>query len=219
MNQCFGVKLSLVTASITLGVTALIANPVQAATITLLEDTFEAETLGLGKTDLTNWTTTRGNVDVIGQDASGAQSFNFKPGNGMYLDLGGYLGGTLVSKQIFDFEVGDKIELSFDWLGSNGNGNSANVKFDIGNLYSEIFTTSQTPATITRLIDVSTATSSRLVFEEIDSDRQGLLLDNVSLRVVRSETQNVPEPITGLVIAAGMSGVALRRAKSKKLNH
>jgi hypothetical protein len=40
--------------------------------------------------------------------------------------------------------------------------------------------------------------------------------DNFRLTTDNQSTQDVPEPITGLVLAAGMGGAALRGAKSKK---
>jgi hypothetical protein len=49
-------------------------------------------------------------------------------------------------------------------------------------------------------------------FGNNDSSR----FDTGSFLVRSAEVQDVPEPITGLVVAAGMGGAALRRAKNKK---
>lgn len=191
-----------------------------AAAATLLEDNFDPENSGtptLNYFGLANWDVTDGSVDLIGNG-----SFDFFPGNGLYLDLDGSTGnaGRVESKTTFSFNPGDIVELKFNLAGSQrGDTNSVNVS--LGSLFGEVFTLNSSDpfTTITRSFTVASATSAELVFDHFGGDNIGLLLDNVKLSVnPQTSTPSVPEPASTLgILTLGVLGAGSRfKCQSKQ---
>ncbi|MDJ0661811.1 MAG: PEP-CTERM sorting domain-containing protein [Crocosphaera sp.] len=184
------------------------------ASVILLQDNFDSENGGSGALNynsFVNWDVTDGTVDLIGNG-----SFDFFPGNGLYLDMDGTSAnaGTLQSKSVFNFNTGDTITLMFDILGQNPGATSNNtMTVSLGSLFSETFDINNT-GTITRTIDVTTDITTNLIFNHAGGDNGGLVLDNVKL-----ENAPVPEPLTilgaGTAIAFG-TGFKRKLAKAKK---
>ncbi|MGB8166337.1 MAG: Ig-like domain-containing protein, partial [Chthoniobacteraceae bacterium] len=136
-----------------------------------------------GFTGFVNWNVTDGSVDLIGLDAAGTAFNDRLPGNGLYVDLDGNTsnGGKLESKKLFDLPVGT-YELRFDLAGSQ-QGDSNDVAVSLGTVFSETVTRAATAAftTETRTINVTTATSGRLLFDQLGADNKGALLGRVRL--------------------------------------
>ena len=79
----------------------------QAATFSF-SDNFNAENgtvAALGYNSFANWNVTTNDVDLIGNG-----SFDFFPGNGLYVDLNGAAPGQLTSKTAYAFNTGDVVK-------------------------------------------------------------------------------------------------------------
>jgi len=156
----------------------------------ILTDNFDLENEGRGQLNyfgFTNWEVTKGSVDLIGHGV-----WDYFPDHGLYLDLDGSSNnaGRLESKTTFRLEPG-QYRLEFDLAGSPSSGPNT-VTASLGSLYREDFTLGVKDPfrTITRMISVSTSTSTKLIFDHAGEDNQGLFLDNVKLTKLSAE---VPE--------------------------
>ena len=191
------------------------------AQVVLLEDNFDTENGGNDVNNFfgfQNWIVEDGSVDLIGDGR------NFFPGNGIYLDLDGTTGnaGRLVSRDLFAFDVGDTIQLSFDLLGINPFGGFANneVEVSLGNLFEETFTTDDI-GTVFRDIAVDAPIADlALVFDHAGGDNGGLILDNVRLAVTSAEEPlPVAEPTSAIALlglAAASLGKMARDRKTRR---
>jgi hypothetical protein len=176
-------------------------------------DNFNAENGGVGTlayTGFTNWDVTSADVDLIGNG-----TFDFFPGNGLYVDLNGAAPGQITSKTAYAFNAGDIVNLSFDLGGAFDNSNPS-VTVALGSLFSQTFNRTQgqafTPFSTTFTVgsDINTA----LTFTAAGGTNGGLVLDNVSLASIST----VPEPsdLVGTVFAFG--SVVLLKRKFGKTN-
>lgn len=154
------------------------------ADVILLEDSFDYENNGrseLNYSGFENWIVTRGTVDLIGNG-----TYDFYPGNGLYVDLDGssHQGGKLESKTSFILDPGT-YELRFDIANNNSSTRDKNtMTVTLGDIYKERFTRSGKPPfqTILRTINIVTPTRGRLVFNQSGGDNDGVIIDNVQLR-------------------------------------
>ena len=178
------------------------ASPAQSAVI--FSDNFDSYPSTTNATDFGgNWTVTNGTVDVIGNG-----SFDFYPGNGLYIDLDGSSNdpGDFSSKAL-NVAAGT-YTLEFVLSGSTrGESNTVDVSFGS---YSETFTlASNDPImTYTRTVNFASNSLASIVFKNGGSDNMGALLFNVSVTTV-------PEAETAAMMLAGLGiiGSIVRRRK------
>ena len=191
----------------------------QAATFSF-SDNFNAENGGiatpatLSYNRFANWNVTTNDVDLIGNG-----SFDFFPGNGLYVDLNGAAPGQLTSKTAYAFNAGDVVNLSFSLAGA-GDASNPSVTVALGSLFSQTFNRTQGQAftPFTTSFTVGSDTNTALTFTAAGGTSGGLLLDNVSLAsTAAASTTAVPEPsdLAGTAIAFG-SVVLLKRNLTKK---
>jgi len=163
----------------------------------LLSDNFDSENGGAGALNyggFANWNATT--VDLIGNG-----SFDFYPGNGLYVDMEHFSNGTLTSKAIFG--VGS-YTLSF-LLGNNSfSGNS--VKVTLAD-FSQLFPSSQGMPFTLQNVAFSTSILGPLQFiSEGPNDAGGSIVDVIVL-----ESSSVPEPTTLALVGAACVGLCMRR--------
>jgi hypothetical protein len=169
---------------LSLGLLATFIVPtVVCADVILLDDNFNYENKGraaLNYSGFENWIVTRGTVDLIGNG-----SYDFYPGNGLYVDLDGSsrLGGKLESEKSFVLDPGT-YELRFDIANNNSATQDRNtMTVTLGDIYRERFTRSgKSPfQTIVQTINIVTPTRGRLVFDQSGGDNDGIIIDNIQL--------------------------------------
>jgi hypothetical protein len=176
-----------------------------------LVDTFNSENGGVGQVNYNNFanffvanTAQGGSVDLIGNGL-----FDFYPGNGLYVDLGGSTngpGGLLTTKQTF---AAGSYKVSFDLAGS-ARGVDRHVAVNFGG-FSQTFLlpSAQGYTLFTEIINL--AAPAQLSFQNIEPGNIGAILDNVSVI-------SIPEPHSlafagvGALVAAGYAWRRKRRA-------
>jgi hypothetical protein len=175
----------------------------------LFVDTFDSENDGAnGKrlySTFAKWNIVEGSVDLVG-----GNYFNMQPGNGLYVDLDGSSGnaGTMETKQEFTLAPGT-YELSFELAGNRRGNQQDVVTVSLGDVYSEEFSLPyQTPfQSYKRTIEVTSATTAKLVFEHSGGDHVGMLLDDVKLVQTLSCPGVTPQPtVDGLPSNGGVFG-------------
>ncbi len=172
-------------------------------------DNFNSENGGVAELNynsFANWTvanatTTGGTVDLIGNG-----SFDFYPGNGLYVDLDGSgngVPGLLTTKQTF---AAGTYELSFDLAGS-ARGVDSHVDVNFGPFSETFFLPSSQEYTLfTEFVTLNAP--AQLSFQNEEPGNVGAILDNVSV------ISAVPEPrslVLACLGALGVAGCAWRR--------
>ncbi len=190
----------------------LLSQSIASASILMFNDNFNSENSGiyqLNYNKFINWVVSDGSVDLIGQGSS----WNWYPGNGLYVDLDGSTGdaGKMTTKTNFTFTPGT-YELQFS-LGGNQRTNTTDTvyaKIGVGTLFNETFVIPKTsPLTqYTRYITVPSLTSANLSFENTGNDNMGAILDNVKL------SNTIPEPASLSLLGLGLLGL-IRLGKKK----
>lgn len=161
-------------------------------TLVLLEDTFDSETGRKGQLNykgFKNWDVIQGSVDLIGLGF-----WDHFPDHGLYVDLDGTTrqAGTISSKN-FRLDPGS-YRLEFDLAGNPFSGpNTVTVR--LGRVYNEDFTlgVKEPFRTVTRQISVSTTEEAKLLFQHAGGDNDGLLLDNIRLVRLTSQSTGTPQ--------------------------
>ena len=172
----------------------------------IFSDDFNSDNGGsasLNYTGFANWDVTNGAVDL----------YPLYGGLDLSVDLDGSSGaaGTFRTKTAFALTPGT-YTFSFA-LGKNG-GSTETMAVSVGSLFNETFTDSLSypaPVTVSRTINVLSATNAAIQFAHSGGDNQGYVIDNVSL--VRSSA--APEAGTLGLAALGLAPLALilRRRK------
>jgi len=193
-------------------IAVLIASP--ACATVLLSDNFDLENSGyptLNYNSFLNWIVTDGAVDLIGNG-----SFDFLPGNGLYIDLDGstYNAGKLTSRADFSLAPGT-YRLRFDLAGSQRGDGSNVVGVSLGSAYSENFSLGNYVGftTITRDITISQSMNARLSFDHSGTDNMGMLLDRVSFEQTGG---TVPEPASMVLIGLGAASMLFTNKRRSK---
>jgi hypothetical protein len=176
------------------------------ASAQIFSDNFNAETLGLSTTTLTNWTVVN-EVDVLGDGF-----IDFYPGNGKFIDMAGSPGfGKITTKSSFNLAPGAYV-LSFD-LGKNG---SAATSMDVS--VGTAFTTTISdaiaynafvPQVFNFIVGAPTVVTLNFDYNG-GPNNQGYIIDNVVLR-----NGDAPEPGTFALLGLGLAaGLVARRRRS-----
>ncbi|MBC7834637.1 MAG: hypothetical protein H7Y88_05990 [Phycisphaerales bacterium] len=182
------------------------------ADVVVFNDTFDLENGGaasLNYTGFANWTVGGGTVDLIGNG-----SFDFYPGNGLYVDLDGSTGdsGLLETTTTFNFLAGITYQLDFELGGSQrGDTNTVTLLVNVG-LINELFVLNSADplALVTRTFTPAVNTSGTISFENMGGDNVGLILDDVVLTELATV---IPLPGAGAMGAMGLvlGAIAMRR--------
>jgi hypothetical protein len=190
---------------------ALIATAQPAAATVIFSDNFNGENGGseaLNYTGFANWTVfLPGSVDLIGNGGT----FDFYPGNGLYVDLDGSTdaGGTLTT--IPSFGPGSYV-LSFNLAGSARfevpiDSNTVVVRFGGVDISGGGFALgSSAPFNPPQSLSFTAAAPGQISFENSGGDNIGLILDNVVL-------DQVPEPGSLLLLGSGLAGLGVWRRR------
>lgn len=161
----------------------------------------------LNYTGFANWNVINGAVDLIGNG-----SFDFYPGNGLYVDTQGStgIGGTIQTKFGFVFSPGIMYTLSFDLGGDARSGGTRSEMVTVGSILNQTITLPSNQGLTHYSYDFSVPsdTTSPLTFAAGENGNIGLILDNVLLTTNR--TPSVPEGGNTLVLGAiGFLGLAM----------
>jgi hypothetical protein len=174
----------------------------------LFSDNFEADTLGLEKTDLVNWNVTLGTVDVIGTGSL----YDFYPGNGKNIDLSGNQLGGISTKTLLALNAGQNYTITFD-LGKNGV-DTESMNIGLGSFATSITHTgpisAYTPQTFNFVAGASGNFSLTFTSTSPVNDAQGFVLDNI---VVTAGSLTAPEPGSLALLALGGAALIARRRK------
>jgi hypothetical protein len=198
----------------------LAAAPANASII--FQDNFDAENGGKGTLNFvkfSQWTVTKGTVDLIGQKTA----WDFFPGQGLYLDMDGSgkdSGGiTWNESRVLGpgaYTISFKLGGSQRWDGNN------TVRMELSDLFFEDFTfgVKDGLTQITRSFFVKEEMKTLLSFTSLDKrDNMGLILDDVMLASEKKddESTDITEPATLALIATALILIAgLRRREGAR---
>jgi hypothetical protein len=175
--------------------------------VTVFSDNFDGENGGspqLNYASFAQWSVSDGTVDLIGNG-----SFDYYPGNGLYVDLDGTSAdsGILTSIPITQI-AGGIYTLTFD-LGGSQSFDTNTVRVLFGLIDESITLASDDDLSTYSFSFMAIADGLASVsFENNGGDNHGLILDNVSV-----DASVVPEPVT--LAALGLGALALIRRHRK----
>ncbi|TGD42369.1 VPLPA-CTERM sorting domain-containing protein [Pseudotabrizicola sediminis] len=178
----------------------------QAATVTLFDDTFEADSAGVSNfitvNNLTNWNVTQGNVDILGA------GFNCTG----CIDLDGTGGGVpakLETKQSFSFL--DGITYTFSLFFSAGSAEETVTLGAIGSSFS--FLAGKVPSVYTTSVVGSALTSPVFISLSGPVNNIGPYLDRVLITYDAPSPVPLPAAAPLLLAALGGLGLVARRRR------
>ena len=189
----------------------------------IFTDNFDADALSLNQASfLGGWTVGGdGTVDLIGA----VGFWDLMPGNGRYVDLDGSSDEGGVFANSWDLRAGVTYAASFYLAGNHRNAGDDLVSVTFGSTGVQLVVGQDEAFGVTQLLfKPSSDGLYSLSFFNAGSDKQGALLDNVSLEVIPErqlqfaalDANQIPEPSTGLLVLAGFAGLGVfgRRRKS-----
>ncbi len=187
-----------------------------AQAITIFEETFEGEAVGVPAAALSQFTIDSGSVDVV---ASGTFSITCAGGSTRCLDLDGTGASGSPASEItstaLGLESGRTYELVFEFSGNQRNSTSDNFEVAVSDgLFFEAFgPISGTVEDFTTITRTFTATSTQdyfLSFSQTNSaDNIGIVIDNVKVSLI-------PEPSTWIMMILGFGLVGLQLQRKRR---
>ena len=191
-----------------LAVVGLLSAAQPATATVIFSDNFNAENGGaefLNYGGFANWGVSDGTVDLIGNGGT----FDFYPGNGLYVDLDGSTGNSGILATNSFFGPGSYV-LSFNLAGSaRGDSNTVIVRFggvDISG--GGITLGSAAPFNPPFSLSFTAGAPGQISFENLGGDNVGLILDNVEL-----DQTAVPEPGSLLLLGGGLAALGRWRRR------
>lgn len=184
----------------------ILSLPLSSQAITVFNDDFNTDTIGLNKTTFNGgWTVTSGTVDLIGPGL-----FDLLPGNGNYVDLDGSSGLSGTFDNQIQLAALTNFTLSFDLAGSQrGDSNTVNVIFGTTS-QSYVLASSDPFSTYMLSFTTNGAANYQIFFNNSGGDNIGALLDNVNVSTGVSEVP-VPAALPLMASALGLFGLSRRR--------
>jgi len=189
-----------------------------ASAVPIFQDDFNSEHGGtaiLNYSGFTNWTVTDGTVDLIGNG-----SWDFLPGNGLYIDMDGSTGNAGKMTTYIPLVDPGAYYLKFDLAGNhiNDSPETTLVQVNLGSVFDASYSLGKNVpfTTYTEYFMIDFPTPLILSFEGLGGDNMGMLLDNVEIGT-RNQPAPTPEPATIFLLGSGLLGAArVTRKKIKK---
>jgi hypothetical protein len=196
-------------------IAALAVAPVQAATI-LFQDNFDNDSAVFGGNfnSFINWTVSNGTVDYL---RNGDFGIGCVGGSGGCVDLDGGTNnaGRMTSNTTFNFLAGQTYQLDVVVSGNQRSFGPDDFTLEFGGATITYQVPDNQPFTTLSLQNIFiSATSSQIFLDSTSADNRGVIVDNVVLRCLTCQPNNVPEPSVLALLGLGLFGVSFTRKRS-----